>query len=116
MPWPLDSWNSTPPLPAAITTGISPAGAGRLASMLTARSAALRATSSGGNSSSSSNPFERPGPSKPVWTTPSRTATTCTVKRVRTRSSEVVNPSELAMNTCWRTSPYPAVTWATAGS
>jgi hypothetical protein len=105
MPCPDDSWNSTPPLPEAITTGIRPAGAGLLASMATARSAALRATSSGGNWSSSSKPIERPGPSKPVWTTPSRTATTWTTKRVRTRSSRVEKPSELAIITCWRTSP-----------
>ena len=83
----------------------SPAGAGREPSMLTARSAARRATSSGGNSSSSSKPIERPGPSKPVCTSPLRLATTLTTRRVRTRSSEVVKPSELAMKTCWRASP-----------
>src|SRR5918994_94806 len=48
---------------------------------------------------------ERPGPSKPVWTTPSRAATTWTTKRVRIRSSRVENPSELAIRTCWWTSP-----------
>src|SRR4029450_11398223 len=57
MPWPDDSWNSTPPLPEAITTGIWPAGAGLLASMATARSPPLRATPSGGDSARSSKPL-----------------------------------------------------------
>src|SRR4030065_521050 len=49
--WPTASWNSTPPIPGASTTGISPAGAGIESSIATARRAAIRAGPPGGGAS-----------------------------------------------------------------
>jgi hypothetical protein len=55
-PWPTASWIIVPPASAASTTGILPPGAGRAASICTARRAAcsaMRSSVSGGNAPSS---------------------------------------------------------------
>ena len=58
-PWPQASWKRMPPLPPASTTGTSPEGAGRADSLVRARSAAVRASSSTSTLSNSSKPTVR---------------------------------------------------------
>ena len=100
-----------PPNPLARTTGIAPTGAGLLSSMMRALSAAVCATRRAISSSTSSKPALPPTVSWPVWMTSPRRATTWALKRVRVRSSNTRSPSELAMSTFWRVSPYPTITW-----
>ena len=59
-PWPHASWNSTPPEPALMTTGIEPDGAGRAFNFVIARSAATLAMSSTAWRSKSSKPIVWP--------------------------------------------------------
>ncbi len=103
-----------PPKPLAMTTGMAPTGAGRESSMVSAFLAALVATARAAASSTSSNPALPPTVSWPVWMTSPRRATTCAVKRVRVRSSYTRSPSEFAMRTFWRVSPYPTMACATS--
>ena len=65
-PWPQASWNRMPPPAGARTTGISPAGAGRPSSIVTAIRAARSAVAPGGKRSKSSAPPSPAGPSNPV--------------------------------------------------
>ncbi len=83
-PCPQASWNSTPPPPLPITTGMVPVGAGRARSLVMARRAALRANSSTSTSSNSSKPIGCPTDSRPVCIPASAFATHETEKRLRT--------------------------------
>ncbi len=95
-PWPVISWNSTPPKPPPTTTGIAPAGAGSASSRVSAIRAARSAMRSAAPSVTSSKPRWPPSVSKPVSTAPFRRATTWTPRRTRVRSSAANRPSELA--------------------
>ena len=103
--WPTASWNSTPPMPGASTTVISPAGAGIESSIVTARRAATSAVARGGCRSTNSVPLHAAGPWNPVWMFPSRAATTCATSRMRGRASSTHRPSDVAISTRWSESP-----------
>ena len=78
------------------TTGIDPLGAGRAASLVNARRAAVRAMSSTLVRSNNSNPIVRPVLSRPVCMPVSPVATQLTENNVLTWSSSVSRPSLLA--------------------
>ena len=88
-----------------MTTGIWPLGAGRAASLVRARPAAPRASSSMSYMSNSSKPTVWPMLSRPVCMPVSPVATQLTAKKVRTVSSSASRPSELATRMRRRLSP-----------
>src|SRR5262245_21737754 len=112
---PTASWNSTPPMPGASTTAVSPAGAGAASSIVIARRAATSAVAAGGLASMNSAPASPAGPWNPVWMFPSRPATAFTDRRTRGRISSTHRPSLVATSTRWTESPYIAVTWRISG-
>ena len=79
-----------------MTTVISPDGAGRAASLVSARRAARSARSATSTPSNSSKPTVWPTDSRPVCMPVSPLATQLTEKIVRTWSSEASTPSLLA--------------------
>ena len=62
---PTASWKSTPPIPGASTTAVSPAGAGTASSIVIARRAATSAVAEGGLASMNSAPARPAGPVEP---------------------------------------------------
>ena len=112
-PWPHASWNSTPPLPRLMTTGIVPDGAGRASSLVVAIRAASRASASTSTRSNVSNPTVWPTDWKPVCIPVSPSATTLIRDMQRVIASSVSTPSVLATRTSLRLSAYDADTCTT---
>ena len=112
-PWPHASWNSTPPLPRLMTTGIVPDGAGRASSFVVAIRAASRASASTSTRSNVSNPTVWPTDWKPVCIPVSPSATTLMRDMQRVIESSVSTPSVLATRTSLRLSAYDADTCTT---
>ena len=78
-----------------------PAGAGTESSIVTARSAARCAVTSGGWAARNSTPAHAAGPSQPVWITSPRFATTWATSRILGRSSSIQRPSLAAIILRW---------------
>ena len=98
---PTASWKSTPPIPGASTTEVSPAGAGSASSIVIARRAATSAVADGGLASMNSAPARPAGPWNPVWIVASRPATADTESRTRGRISSTHRPSLVAISRRW---------------